>query len=258
MVRVRTTKSFIVEATKKHGDAYDYSKVVYVKSDSEVNIICPKPGHGEFKQKPNKHLKGQGCKKCGEERRSKSRRRTTQSFIQDAIKKHGTKYDYSKVNYTLGANTVTIICPIDEHGEFYQSATSHLGGSGCHKCAGKHIMTQDEFIERSIKKHGNKYDYSKVEYTHSEISVVITCGIDDHGDFNQVPKNHYNGSGCPKCKSIKHGDRCRSTKSEFIDKAITIHGDKYDYSKVEYIDSKTYIVIICPVDSHGKKWLECS
>lgn len=40
------------------------------------------------------------------------------------------------------------------------------------------------------------------------------------------------------------------TANEFIKQARNVHGDKYDYSKVEYVNSKTKICIICPI--HGE------
>lgn len=61
-----------------------------------------------------------------------SKKKTTEQFISEAIKVHGDKYDYSKVEYK-GCNTdVLIICPI--HGEFSQTPTHHLLGCGCKRC----------------------------------------------------------------------------------------------------------------------------
>lgn len=64
--------------------------------------------------------------------------------------------------------------------------------------------TDEEFVFKSIKKHGDKYDYSKVEYVNSTTKVCIICPI--HGEFWQKPNNHLNGQGCPKCgrDSISH------------------------------------------------------
>ncbi len=96
--------------------------------------------------------------------------------------------------------------------------------------------------------HNGKYDYSKVEYKNTDTKVIITCPI--HGDFEQTPYKHINREqGCPKCK----GSRISSTKSmsneEFIEKARNIHGDKYDYSKVNYKNAHIHVNIICP--KHG-------
>ena len=53
---------FVEKALRIHGDKYDYSKTVYVNSDSKIIIICKK--HGEFVQIPRSHLSGDGCAKC--------------------------------------------------------------------------------------------------------------------------------------------------------------------------------------------------
>ena len=104
------------------------------------------------------------------------------------------------------------------------------------------------FIEKAIKIHGDKYDYSKVNYTNCDTKIIIICKI--HGEFLQIPAKHLSKSGCNECSYIQRGDLCRLTKEEFIEKAQKIHNDKYDYSKVNYINWKTHIIIICKI--HGE------
>ena len=53
------------------------------------------------------------------------------------------------------------------------------------------------FIGKAIKKHGNKYDYSKVEYVNSQTKVCIICP--EHGEFWQTPSAHVRGNACPIC-----------------------------------------------------------
>lgn len=121
-----TTEEFIEKAKKIHGDKYDYSKVVYKNKNTKVCIICPI--HGEFWMKPDKHINAkQGCPKC-----SKSYKMNTKSFIEKAIKVHGNKYNYGKVEYINSETKVCITCP--EHGEFWQTPHNHLNGKGCRKC----------------------------------------------------------------------------------------------------------------------------
>lgn len=107
-------------------------------------------------------------------------------------------------------------------------------------------LTTSEFIERAKKIHGEKYDYSKVDYVNFETKVCIICP--EHGEFWQTPHNHINGNNCPMCKS--NGIIGKNNTLEFIRRAKKIHGNKYDYSKSEYINSKTKIKILCPV--HGE------
>lgn len=103
-------------------------------------------------------------------------------------------------------------------------------------------MTTEDFISKAIAVHGEKYDYSKVEYVNTLTKVTIICPI--HGVFEQRPKVHLGGCGCPYC-----GSSSRTTET-FIKAARRVHGDKYDYSKVKYINSYTEVTIICP--NHGE------
>ena len=88
---------FIEKAIKVHGDKYDYSLVNCVDYYTNIKIICKI--HGIFEQLPSNHKQGYGCKKCGEINSRNKQAKSSQQFIKDAIKKHGNKYDYSKVNY---------------------------------------------------------------------------------------------------------------------------------------------------------------
>ena len=235
-----TTEDFIRRAKEVHGDKYDYSKVDYIDNRTKVCIICPE--HGEFWQQPRNHLLGQACPKCAYKTRWESRGRiTTENFIKKARKAHGDKYDYSKVEYKGTHTKVCIIC--QEHGEFLQTPHNHLHSQGCLACSGRKQLTTEEFIRRAKEVHGDKYDYSKVEYVNKSTKVKIICPI--HGEFEQIPDNHLHGHGCHKCVNCK-----QLTTEEFIHRAKEVHGDKYDYSKVEYINSHTKVKIICPI--HGE------
>ena len=242
-----TTIEFIERAKQIHGDKYDYSRVEYTNDKTKVCIICPE--HGEFWQKPNNHLNGKGCKKCGIIKRCLKRSKGKDAFIKDSIAIHGVKYDYSNVEYKNNSTKVCIICP--EHGEFWQTPNAHLNGQGCPECS--HSSKKYElydWIKRAKEIHGDKYDYSKVEYVNNHTKVCITCP--EHGDFLQTPVAHLCGQGCPKCANKINAQKRLMGLGTFIKRAKQIHGDKYDYSKVEYINSKTKVCIICP--EHGEFW----
>lgn len=189
--------NFIFKSSHIHHDKYDYSKTEYVDSKTKVNIICPI--HGLFSMRPNDHIQGQGCPTCAVLRRSDKRKMSNNDFIQEANIEHGNKYVYSKVEYVNNHTKVCIICP--KHGMFLQRPSSHLNGYGCPKCSKCHKLSDQEFIERSIIVHGNKYDYSKTKYDGFDKKVVITCL--KHGEFKQTPHHHLNGVGCPLCKESK-------------------------------------------------------
>lgn len=200
-----TTDQFIIKANKVHNYKYDYSKSIYVCSRTPVNIVCPI--HGTFQKTPQDHAVIKcGCSKCFFDKK----RNTKVEFIKKSIEKHGNIYDYSKVNYKNNATNVTIVCK--KHGDFIQRPSHHTSGVGCSKCAiNNQKISLNEFITRSIDKHGDLYDYSKIDYKNNKTKVEIHCR--KHGDFIQRVQDHLRGQGCPKC------GKCRISKSEtkFLD-----------------------------------------
>jgi hypothetical protein len=180
---------------------------------------------------------------------SKNLQSRTSQFIEKAIKIHGNKFDYSKVEYNGSHTKVSIICL--EHGEFYQSPTNHLSGNGCPKCAweykhGKYrLTTLETFLTQAKEIHGDKYDYSKVEWKNTRTPITLICPI--HGEFTQVPQNHIRlKCGCGKCgREIAKAKINKYNTPYFIEKAKAIHGDEYDYSKVQCFNATDKVEIIC-------------
>ena len=167
---------------------------------------------------------------------------TSQEFIDRARAVHGDRYGYAFSVYQGSHVKLMINC--SEHGIFEQLPNNHLKGNGCPSCADESkAHTNESFIEKARKVHGDNYDYSKVVYRHSHIKVKIICKI--HGVFEQKPNNHLYGKGCPDCAD----DSQRYTKESFIEKANSVHGDRYDYSKVVYRNSQTKVKMVCP--EHG-------
>lgn len=240
-----TTNEFIEMAKKVHGDKYDYFKTEYTNSKTKVCIICPI--HGEFYQLPYKHLSGQKCSKC-----SKKYNYTTEEWVETAKTLHyRDNFDYSKVNYVNNHTKVCIICPI--HGDFHIRPNDFLNGQGCKQCgierdSKRKLSNTQEFIEKAIKKYGNKYDYKKVNYINSVRKVCITCS--EHGDFYISPNSFLNGCGCRQCGLQSRISKRKLPLNDFLIKANAIHKNKYDYSKVQYINTDTKVTIICP--KHGE------
>jgi len=233
----KTNECFVQEAISIHGEKYNYSKTFYVKANKNVTIICNI--HGEFEQKPTYHLQGKGCKKCAGNYSSKK------YFIEKANKKHFNKYDYTRVIYKNANTKVIIIC--NEHGEFKQRPGCHVYGQQCPKCSlvkchNNLKKTTKEFIEKSIEKHGNKYDYSSVKYKNAHVKVTIVCKKHNFS-FKQSANQHLKGDGCPKC------GKNYMDKKFFIEKAIKVHGDLYNYNKVIFPTINKKVKIICK--KHG-------
>lgn len=176
--------------------------------------------------------------------------RTTQEYIEEVRKIHCDKYDYSLTVFKKLDDKIKIICPI--HGVFEQIARNHLHGEGCMKCKNeaisqKYRSNKEEFIEKARNVHGEIYDYTLVDYINSQTKVKIICPV--HGVFEQKPNNHLSGYGCKKCADEATHNKQRLNKQEFIDRAKIVHGDKYDYTLVEYKALNKKVKIVCPV--HG-------
>ena len=232
-----TLTEFINRSQKKHGTRFDYSKSVYLNTNTKVEIICPI--HGSFFQRAEKHMNGNGCPNCAKENAGLSKL----EFVQMANSVHNNRYCYDNLIYVNWDTKVVITCYI--HGDFKQFPRNHVSNKqGCPKCNLKSRKTIDEFIIHAIRIHGKLYNYDKVVYVNNYTKVKIICYL--HGVFEQTPANHiHSQQGCPICSG-----NIRKTTNTFIEQAIKVHGDKYDYSKVEYISSKIVVSIICP--THGE------
>ena len=318
------TEKFIEKARKVHGDKYDYSKVDYKYCRTHVCIICPV--HGEFWQTPQTHLVGSGCPECGKISSALKSKLTQEEFIEKAKKIHGNKYNYSKVKYNGWDKKVCIVCP--EHGEFWQTPSEHIHKHqkhGCPKCGeikskilsltkgretfkkfleehSLYVANIDDYVNRNTpitiicKKHGpfqitpnslflqktpcpncreelkkpkkekkvidykqefihklevkypNRFGYEKTSYVNRETEICL---------YDKILKEYVtvNPSSLLSCNSlskVKGYEKTNLPTVEFIEKARKIHGDKYNYSKVNYVDSKTKVCIICP--EHGEWW----
>ena len=216
------TIEFIERAKNVHSDKYDYSETEYTNIKSPVKIICPKPGHGEFLQRAEHHLNGSGCPICaGKGRQGK---RTTDEVISLAKKVHGDEYDYSETEYVNIKTPIKIICTKPNHGPFYQSADNHINGKqGCPICGGSKKFTSEDFIQESQTIHGDKYDYSLVNYTNAKTPIKIICPKENHGIFIQRPDHHLNGAGCPICRESRGENN--------LAKIFTSHKIKFERQK---------------------------
>jgi hypothetical protein len=228
---IENTEEFIDKSIELHGDKYDYSKVEYNRTNQKITIICKK--HGEYQQYPMVHIRGNGgCKECKKTSLSLINTKTIDKFINDALLIHGNKYDYSKVNYKNNKTQIIIICK--EHGEFLQQPNNHLTGSGCIKCSGTYKYSNEEFINKAIELHGDKYDYSKVDYLGMNVKITIICK--KHGDFILYPiKYLHRKQECPKCLLIKKYSKVSISYLDFISKLYNIkinHGENSSEFKI--------------------------
>ena len=223
-----TTEEFIKKAREVHGDKYDYSKVEYVTNQTPVEIVCPI--HGIFVQRPNNHIRGNGCPKCSRETQSARQAMDQDVWIERAKRIHNNKYDYTQVRYLNNHTAIKIICPI--HGEFEQTPANHIKGQGCPICGiSKAKLTQEEARKR-ISEKLSMLPYELVEpflyEGDRDTHVTLHCKIHDYiwtTSWHQVIFAGTKLTGCcPGCRTTYPKEACHEAalkcqyRSEFAKK----------------------------------------
>lgn len=246
---VDKTQYYINKCREIHGDKYNYSNVVYRGADIKVDIFC-NTCNKYFSQRAIGHCTGKGCNTCGNKAIGDKSRKSKEDFIKDAIKTHGTKFNYELVDYTHTDTKVEIICNACKY-QFYQTPSHHINGGGCPKCKAKNQgdirrYTTEDFINNSKKIHGGFYSYDNTIYKGALNTVEISCPI--HGVMIMSPQYHYN-YGCRGCKRDKKYRANGWTLEDFITKANNIYNHKYEYTNVNYSCQLDNVEVVCK--EHG-------
>lgn len=225
---------YLTRAKEVWGDRWDYTSTVYAGSNKSLTVICPT--HGDYLQRASSHLNGElacvGCRGVVAD---------TSSLRSKAREVWGNRWDFSNTEYLGSRTKVNVICPL--HGIFTQSIPYLLQGRvGCKKCSGQGVTTPD-FIARSIKVWGDRWDYSNTEYISNSKPVYFVCKI--HGEFSQAPSPHLRGQvGCLACVGRVWD------QGSFIERAREVWGNRWGYEETVYKGSKTLLTITCR--KHGK------
>ena len=262
----KTTEEFVKEAKSLWDSRYDYSKVNYINNYTKVELKCNKCSNS-FLTLPNDHIRKShktGCPHC-----AGNIRKTTEQFIKEASEVHGNKYDYSKVNYINEQMRVKIICKEcqklflrrynqhikEETGcphclrikQKQQSIITRINAKkryiikkeqGKQKTLEKRLNVFNDLIKEAKEKHNNKYDYSQSTYKGLYKKIKIVCNT-CLSSFEQTIKCHLLSTDCcPFCYISQF-------KNKFISESKAIHGDKYDYSKIDYKNADTRVKILC-------------
>ena len=198
--------NFLKNAKDKHGKKFGYNKVHYINSFKKVTIICKI--HGEFTQAPAKHLLHKhSCPECAKIAQGISRRINKSYLIEEAIRFYGDIYSYDNTIVGRKNETIEVYCTMHKQ-YFSQMLGSHLKGhTGCKKClreqkeAQAHKIFKENFMQQFIKKFGDNYDFSKVEYTNNITPVIVICKKHNI-EFNQVHRNikRFASCACSECK----------------------------------------------------------
>ena len=235
MSKKTTIEDIITRFKQTHGDKYEYDNVSYSKMKEKVEIICPI--HGSFRQTPDHHIRGTGCPDCSRLLQGKLKKEDAeQNFISKALSVHGNIYDYPNFRYNGHKIKIEIICPI--HGTFKQMPSNHLSGFGCPKCGRKRTemsrkLSVEDFFNRCNETHKNFYSYPTKDYVNPESMITVICP--KHGKFSIKARSHlWIKQGCCKCYEENRGINKRITWHEFINAAIKLHGDTYQYDQSSY------------------------
>lgn len=236
-------EEFLKRVKLIHGNKYGYERLTFGDHKEKEKIYC-RSCRKYFLQTRAKHLRGQGCKVCGNARN----KNTLEDFIKRAVKIHGDKYDYKDVIYNRTDEKVTIHCPV--HGKFEQTPHSHLKGVGCYDCGrviayNKIRKASVDFFKEAKEFHKGKYDYSISKYLGSMKKIEYICPV--HGKMKQEARGHLR-YGCEKCAQ----DKSRRPYEELLEEGRKIHEDRYIYpSKDYYKNFNTKVPIFC---KEHKRW----
>jgi hypothetical protein len=245
---LQNRKNIFIEKSKIiHNNFYTYEKVNFIDSRNKVIITCPK--HGDFLQSPTLHSSGQKCRKCWLEKLKNEQRYTQDDWLKKCISIHGDKYNYNKVKYVDCDTKVIIVCPI--HGDFLQKAKRHSGGAICPKCKLlKKGHTTETWIKKAESIHGDKCLYTKTIYVDSKTPLTIICKKHQQ-EFQQNPSRHFaTKNPCPRCCAVESNKiKYPNRYEKWLEKCKIVHGDKYNYNKVKYINTNIPVIITCP--KHG-------
>lgn len=215
----------------------------YKSAKEKVNLKCLECRHEWTTSYLGVLNTKHGCPKCGCKKANLSK--SKEKFLKELPN------DFELIDYK-NYKDVTVKCK--KCGHVRHTTGDNIKRFGCKPCKMKPIIeaqahTTEDFIKMARDIHGDKYDYSKVNYSNGKEKVTIICP--EHGEFKQAPIKHvYAQHGCPKCAGFG------VTKEEFIKRSKEVHGDFYDYSKVKFINTQIPVTLICP--KHGDFLIEPS
>ena len=243
---------FLNRASKKHSNKFSYIESTWEGFEKSTSVVCPT--HGQFNMIARQHIaQKHGCPQCAmnySRVKAKERRLTHTEFLKRANTIHGDKYSYVS-ECTIASAYIDINC--STHGIFNQTAQAHLSGQGCPACGKEkaHLarrMSFATFVEKGRRRFNDKFTYLEDVWRGGDSPTSAICpshGRIDIHPYSHVTKKH----GCPSCAIEERNQKRRLTDHKVITDFRKMHGDKYDYSKMKYINSNTPVEIVCP--THG-------
>lgn len=242
-MKIVAFEEFKQRSIDKNGDIFDFDENNFVNMKTPFKYWCKEHNHLQ-ERTPEQTLRLQfGCTEC------KIKIKDTQDFINASRKIHQDKFDYSLCSYVNMNVKVELICN-DCGDHIFQKPSNNLQGKSCYSCSNLRPITKEDFLKRSRKKFGEKYNYDNIDYVDVKTSIEFVCPI--HGLIKMVPRDHLKSKyGCALCAIEANGILCRLSKEEFISKSIDIHGNIFRYDKVQVVDYDTEVLVGCSDESHG-------
>ena len=224
-----------------HNNKYSYIEDSFTKLSNKIKIICPE--HGEFEQTAFSHKCGSKCKLCDIKNRANLQKLDKLEAINNLIKVHGEKYDYSYSNYSSYNKKIKIICPT--HGEFIQRYDVHLSGCGCNKCK---VSIGEQAVINFLNEKSIKYTYN---YSFEDCKNINnlkfdfylydnnTC-IEFDGIQHFEPIEYFGGN-----KGFEYMKKCDLIKDDYcLEKNIKLIRISYkDYEIIHDILNKILILV---------------
>ena len=249
----KITHEEFMKRMEERAPELDFSKFYYLGNAVKSTVVCPT--HGEFEIAPNSLMNGVRCAKCYRDRQGLLRAKPFDDFLAEAKAIHGDVYGYKREDYTNATTPMRVYCKI--HNKFFTtSPTRHINGqhTGCPICSSEKKSSstrtpQEQFISKCRSVHGDTYDLTKVCYAGSTNKIEVICY--KHGPFFPSAGNFiHSASGCPSCGRESVGKKSRKSYESYVDRFTSAHRGHYKYKRIDYEDSKAYVVAVCP--SHGE------
>ena len=244
-----TQEKVIEQFIEVHGDEFDYSKVVYVDTNTPVEIRC-KRHNLIFTPTPKNHKNGSKCKICGRESQIEKSIKGRDEFTKEMFEKYGDNYDVSNMNYINTKTEIEILCK--QHGLFKKKPCDLLTGNACKKC-GKRAHTKSSnkeiFVDEAKKVYGDKDDYTNTNIVSSKDKIIVRCTKHNY-TFKKGIKTYLEGWGCPKCSAENYRRLRAIPKEEYYKRVSEVHNNKYTYID-DFTTLKYAITFYC--EEHGRQ-----
>ena len=248
-----TQEQVINSFREVHGDAFDYSKVVYVDINTPVEVYCKKHDF-TFTPTPKNHRKGSGCTKCGREAQIEKAKKDFNRFKQEMFDLYGDQYDFNNSKYTNTKTELTAICKT--HGDFSKAPFSLLNGSACDECCKKQTKynNKEMFIEEAKKVYGDKDDYTNTEIVSASEKMEVVCKKHNH-TFTKGIQTYLGGWGCPMCSAENYRKLRALPSEEYYKRVLKRHENKYTYLG-DYTTLSGVVTFFC--EEHGEQRLNAN